>query len=57
MEFRSEASKQFGNIMGNVCGLGLGTVLPLFQTIYICRHGTDTHAVVCDVSDNRVSAC
>ena len=54
---RSEASKQLSNIMGNVCGVGLGTVLPLLQAIYICRHGTDTHAVVFDISDNRVSAC
>ena len=53
---RNETSKIIGDIIVNWCGVGLGSVLPLLQAIYICRHGTNTHAVVFAVSDNRVSA-
>ena len=53
---KGEASKLISNIISLVFGVGLGTVLPLLQSIYICRYGTDTHAVICDVSDNRSSA-
>ena len=53
---RGEASKMFGQVVVNILGMILGFILPLFQAIYICRHGTNTHAIVFAVSDNRVAA-
>ena len=53
---RGEASKMFGQVVVNILGMILGIILPLLQAIYICRHGTNTHAIVFAVSDNRVTA-
>ena len=46
----------FGQVVVNVLGMILGIIIPFFQAVYICRHGTNTHAVVFTISDNRGSA-
>ena len=53
---RNETSIVFGQVVVNILGMILGLILPLCQAIFISRLGTNTHAVVFAVSDNRVAA-
>ena len=53
---RTEANKIIAQWIGNILAFVLHTVFPLFQSLYICRNGVDSHALIVAVNDNRVSA-
>ena len=53
---RTDANLISGQIIVNILGFILHTLFPLFQSLFISRKGANTHALIVDVSDNRVSA-
>jgi hypothetical protein len=53
---QGKASKLVGNILGTYGGFFLQAIVPFAQALYICTRGTNSHALIIVVDDNRESA-